>query len=69
MILNFFIAPCHKLIFNMPAGLTGGLSRGSRRERLLSKFTENEFEKIDRLMELFLRWVDLSPFSRSHKSI
>ena len=35
----------------------GGLTRGSRRERLLSKFIESEFEKIDRLMELYLRWV------------
>ena len=31
--------------------------RGSRRERLLSKFVENECEKIDRLMELYMRWV------------
>jgi beta-catenin-like protein 1 len=29
--------------------------RGSRRERLLSKFVENECEKIDRLMELYIR--------------
>lgn len=29
--------------------------RGSRRERLLSKFVENEYEKIDRLMELYMR--------------
>lgn len=30
--------------------------RGSRRERLLSKFVENECEKIDRLMELYMRY-------------
>ncbi|KAL2942875.1 Beta-catenin-like protein 1 [Bienertia sinuspersici] len=32
--------------------------RGSRRERLLSKFVENECEKIDRLMELYVRYSD-----------
>lgn len=35
--------------------LTGGILRGSRRERLLSKFVESECEKIDRLMELYMR--------------
>jgi len=35
--------------------LPGGILRGSRRERLLSKFVENECEKIDRLMELYIR--------------
>lgn len=39
------------LIFSL-----GGISRGSRRERLLSKFLENECEKIDRLMELYMRY-------------
>lgn len=34
----------------------GGILRGSRRERLLSKFVENECEKIDRLMELYIRY-------------
>ncbi|KAI8032168.1 Beta-catenin-like protein 1 [Camellia lanceoleosa] len=29
---------------------------GSRRERLFSKFVENECEKIDRLMELYMRY-------------
>ena len=33
----------------------GGILRGSRRDRLLSKFVENECEKIDRLMELYMR--------------
>lgn len=37
--------------------ISGGILRGSRRERLLSKFVENECEKIDRLMELYMRWV------------
>ena len=32
-----------------------GLQRGSRRERVASKFVENEFEKCDRLMEIFTR--------------
>ena len=41
----------------LETGLVGALSRGSRRERLLSKFMENEFEKIDRLMELYIRFV------------
>lgn len=35
--------------------MAGGILRGSRRERLLSKFVENECEKIDRLMELYMR--------------
>lgn len=35
--------------------ISGGILRGSRRERLLSKFVENECEKIDRLMELYMR--------------
>ncbi|CAN4078446.1 unnamed protein product [Withania somnifera] len=34
----------------------GGILRGSRRDRLLSKFVENECEKIDRLMELYMRY-------------
>ncbi|KAK4839115.1 hypothetical protein QYF36_019244 [Acer negundo] len=38
--------------------LIGGILRGSRRERLLSKFVENECEKIDRLMELYMRYSD-----------
>lgn len=35
----------------------GGILRGSRRDRLLCKFVENEYEKIDRLMELYTRYV------------
>ncbi|KAH0462106.1 hypothetical protein IEQ34_009681 [Dendrobium chrysotoxum] len=40
------------------AAFMAGITRGSRRERLLSKFVENECEKIDRLMELYSRYSD-----------
>ncbi|KAK2979220.1 hypothetical protein RJ640_009618 [Escallonia rubra] len=43
-------------LISLVASLFGGISRGSRRERLLSKFLENECEKIDRLMELHMRY-------------
>jgi len=33
-----------------------GLSRGSKRDRVAAKFVENEYEKCDRLMEIFLRY-------------
>jgi beta-catenin-like protein 1 len=42
-------------VISLIASLFAGILRGSRRDRLLSKFVENEFEKIDRLMELYLR--------------
>ncbi|KAJ9703028.1 hypothetical protein PVL29_004685 [Vitis rotundifolia] len=45
-------------IISLIASLFGGILRGSRRDRLLSKFVENECEKIDRLMELFIRYSD-----------
>ncbi|CAI8597129.1 unnamed protein product [Vicia faba] len=45
-------------IVSLVASLFGGILRGSRRERLLSKFVENECEKIDRLMELYIRYSD-----------
>ncbi|XP_039046247.1 beta-catenin-like protein 1 [Hibiscus syriacus] len=45
-------------IVSLIASLFGGIQRGSRRERLLSKFVENECEKIDRLMELYIRYSD-----------
>ncbi|KAI4389358.1 hypothetical protein MLD38_001590 [Melastoma candidum] len=45
-------------IISLIASLFGGIFRGSRRERLLSKFVENEFEKIDRLIELYVRYAD-----------
>lgn len=43
-------------LVSLIASLLGGILRGSRRERLLSKFVENECEKIDRLMELYMRY-------------
>ncbi|KAI4299683.1 hypothetical protein L6164_033117 [Bauhinia variegata] len=45
-------------IISLIASLFGGILRGSRRDRLLSKFVENECEKIDRLMELYVRYSD-----------
>ncbi|RVW18506.1 Beta-catenin-like protein 1 [Vitis vinifera] len=45
-------------IISLIASLFGGILRGSRRDRLLSKFVENECEKIDRLMELYIRYLD-----------
>ncbi|KAJ3672297.1 hypothetical protein LUZ60_007018 [Juncus effusus] len=45
-------------IISLIASLLGGITRGSRRDRLLSKFVENECEKIDRLMELYMRYSD-----------
>ncbi|RYR18291.1 hypothetical protein Ahy_B03g062898 [Arachis hypogaea] len=45
-------------IVSLISSLFGGILRGSRRERLLSKFVENECEKIDRLMELYMRYSD-----------
>lgn len=38
------------------ANLFQGLSRGGRRDRLAAKFVENEFEKCDRLLELYSRY-------------
>ncbi|XP_073038608.1 uncharacterized protein [Primulina eburnea] len=43
-------------LISLIASLFGGILRGSRRERLLSKFVENECEKVDRLMELYTRY-------------
>lgn len=45
-------------IISLTASLFDGLSRGSRKDRLLSKFVESEFEKVDRLMELYIRYAD-----------
>ncbi|KAK9733001.1 hypothetical protein RND81_04G037400 [Saponaria officinalis] len=45
-------------IISVISSLFAGILRGSRRERLLSKFVENECEKIDRLMELYVRYSD-----------
>lgn len=32
--------------------------QGSQRQRLLTKFTENDLEKVDRLMELHFKYLD-----------
>ncbi|XP_057538959.1 uncharacterized protein LOC130817340 [Amaranthus tricolor] len=45
-------------IISLISSLFAGILRGSRRERLLSKFVENECEKIDRLIELYVRYSD-----------
>ena len=45
---------CISIISN----LFQGLSRGSLRDRVSSKFVENEFEKCDRLMEIFARYFE-----------
>ncbi|KAF3341270.1 beta-catenin-like protein 1 [Carex littledalei] len=45
-------------LISLIASLFGGVTRGSRRDRLLSKFVENECEKIDRLMEFYIRYSD-----------
>ncbi|CAM8933474.1 unnamed protein product [Rhodiola kirilowii] len=45
-------------ILSLIASLFSGILRGSRRDRLLSKFVEFEYEKIDRLMELYMRYSD-----------
>lgn len=42
---------------NVISNLFQGLSRGSRRDRVAAKFVENEFEKCDRLMELYNRYL------------
>ncbi|VVA96249.1 unnamed protein product [Arabis nemorensis] len=45
-------------VISLIASLFAGILRGSRRDRLLSKFVESEYEKIDRLMELYMRYSD-----------
>lgn len=32
--------------------------RGSQRQRLISKFTENDHEKVDRLLELHFKYLE-----------
>lgn len=32
--------------------------RGTQRQRLMSKFTENDHEKVDRLLELHFKYLD-----------
>ena len=41
---------------HMDVGNSQWLARGSRRDRVAAKFVENEFEKVDRLMELYGRY-------------
>ena len=36
--------------------LLQNLPRGQKRERVAAKFVENEFEKVDRLLELYHRY-------------
>ncbi|KAJ1281756.1 hypothetical protein BS78_04G330000 [Paspalum vaginatum] len=45
-------------IISLIASLFGGITKGSRRMRLLAKFVENECEKIDRLMEFYTRYSE-----------
>ena len=45
-------------IISLTASLFDGLSQGSRKDRLLTKFVEKKFEKVDRLMELYIRYAD-----------
>eukprot|EP00897_Mesotaenium_endlicherianum_P007045 jgi/Mesen1/6369/ME000329S05538 len=44
-------------VISIIASLFEGLQKGTRRERLLSKFTEEEHEKVDRIMEFYLRYA------------
>ena len=32
--------------------------KGSQRQRLLSKFSENDYEKVDRILELHLKYLE-----------
>lgn len=36
-----------------------GLSRGAKRDRIAAKFVENEFEKCDRLVEIFFSYYEM----------
>ncbi|GIL93422.1 hypothetical protein Vretimale_6066 [Volvox reticuliferus] len=47
---------CVSLVSNLVTQLPAAGRGASRRERLLAKFVENEFEKTDRLMELLFRY-------------
>ena len=50
------------------ANLFQGLPRGSRRDRLAAKFVESEFEKCDRLIELFDRYQKRVQIAEVHPS-
>ncbi|KAK0680000.1 CTBL1 protein, partial [Pygoscelis papua] len=53
---NFhFVSPEH--VCSILASLLRNL-RGQQRTRLLNKFTENDSEKVDRLMELYFKYLD-----------
>ncbi|GJP86334.1 hypothetical protein CLOP_g16368 [Closterium sp. NIES-67] len=43
-------------VISLIASLLSGLSKGSRRDRVLSKFVEGEYEKIDHLLELYIKY-------------
>ena len=43
-------------VVSVIASLLNNISRGSRRERVCAKFVEAEFEKCDRLVELYTRY-------------
>jgi beta-catenin-like protein 1 len=45
---------CVSIISNLFYGLA---AKGDRRQRLAAKFVEAEFEKCDRLLEVFFKWV------------
>lgn len=47
---------CVSLVASLMAQLPATGRGAARRERLLAKFVEAEFEKTDRLMELLFRW-------------
>lgn len=44
---------CHAAQLTRHAQLLQNLGRGSRRDRVAAKFVESEFEKVDRLMEIY----------------
>ena len=43
-------------VVSVIASLLSSITRGSRRERVCAKFVEAEFEKCDRLVELYTRY-------------
>lgn len=52
-LLNFLLEHVVSIIANMLRNC-----RGTQRQRLLSKFTENDHEKVDRLLELHFKYLD-----------
>jgi len=51
--LNIFIEHVVSIIASMLRNC-----KGQQRQRLLSKFTENDYEKVDRLMELHFKYLE-----------